>query len=116
MTVMSGSRLVCLEYFPKRAGSEIGQKNMFTYFEYMWSNANYVFQGGNVDEYELPKFNHLLVVFGGVAGIEAALEVSNIQLNFDEAGKDRERERKMDNRGKGGGFFLVARADTLRIE
>ena len=93
MTVMSGSRLVCLEYFPKRAGSEIGQKNMFTYFEYMWSNANYVFQGGNVDEYELPKFNHLLVVFGGVAGIEAALEVSNIQLNFDEAGKDREREK-----------------------
>ena len=93
---------------------------ILTYFEYMWSfcytNANYVFQGGNVDEYELPKFNHLLVVFGGVAGIEAALEVSNIQLNFDEAGKDRERERKMDNRGKGGGFFLVARADTLRIE
>ena len=33
-------------------------------------------------------------MFGGVAGIEAALEVSNIQLNFDEAGKDRERERE----------------------
>merc|ERR1712059_4669 len=31
-------------------------------------------KGTNLGETELTKFNHLLVVFGGVAGLEAALE------------------------------------------
>ena len=39
-------------------------------------------QGCCIDEYVLPKFNHLLIVFGGVAGIEAALEVK-VQLQTD---------------------------------
>jgi len=34
-------------------------------------------KGCCIDEYVLPKFNHLLIVFGGVAGIEAALEVDH---------------------------------------
>ena len=33
-------------------------------------------KGTNVDETEIKPFKHLLVVFGGVAGLEAALEVS----------------------------------------
>ena len=38
-------------------------------------------KGQNVDSAVLPNFNHLLVVFGGVAGLEAALQVVIVILH-----------------------------------
>ena len=34
------------------------------------------FQGKNVDDITVAKFEHLLIVFGGVGGLEQALQVS----------------------------------------
>ena len=36
---------------------------------------NSFLKGTDVDDCTLPEFKHLLIVFGGVGGIEAALEV-----------------------------------------
>ncbi|XP_033114815.1 putative methyltransferase C9orf114 [Anneissia japonica] len=40
-------------------------------------------KGANIDEFKLPKFNHLLVVLGGLKGLESALDVDS-DLNVDD--------------------------------
>ncbi|CAH1786042.1 unnamed protein product, partial [Owenia fusiformis] len=42
-------------------------------------------RGENIDTLELKKFNHMLIVFGGVKGLEASLEAEE-SLHFDDPG------------------------------
>lgn len=40
-------------------------------------------KGSSIDDFECPTFKHVLIVFGGVQGLEAALENDNV-LNVDD--------------------------------